>query len=126
MANELTELCISKQISRKEMVEVVQTIYSGFDKTVLSKCENVEKYGISLRPDAMKALYAKFAPDILEATKRRKGERHRLTCRISGRLETPVYEALQQHIQADGFATTQEWVTAMALRYISEKEGKAQ
>ena len=123
MCDELRELRISKQIPAKEMVEVVQTIYPKYDKTVQSKCENGEAYGVCLRPDAMKALYAKFAPDILEATKRRKGERHRLTCRISGRLETPVYEALQQHIQADGFATTQEWVTAMALRYISEKEG---
>lgn len=126
MSDELRELRISKQIPAKEMVEVVQALYPKYDKTVQSKCENGEAYGVCLRPDAMKALYAKFAPDILEANRRRKGERHRLICRISGRLENEVYEALQQHMQADGYATTQEWVTAMALRYIREKEGDSQ
>ena len=126
MSDELRELRISKQIPAKEMVEVVQALYPKYDKTVQSKCENGEAYGVSLRPDAMNALYTKFAPELLEARSKRKGERHRLTCRISGRLENEVYAALQQHMEADGYATAQEWVTAMALRYIHEKEGDTQ
>lgn len=126
MAEGLRELRISKQIPAKEMVEVVQMLYPKYDKTVQSKCENGEAYGVSLRPDALAALYAKFAPELLEAQKKSKGERHRLTCRVSGRLEDEVYAALQQHMEADGYTTTQEWVTAMALRYIREKEGNAE
>lgn len=122
MSEELRELRISRQIPAKEMVAVVQALYPKYDKTVQSKCENGEAYGVSIRPDAMNALYAKFAPDLLTAKKRAKGERHRLTCRISGRLEDSVYAALQQHMEADGYATAQEWITAMVLRYIAEKE----
>lgn len=62
MAEELRELRLSKQIPAKDMVAVVQAIYPKYDKTVQSKCENGDAYGVSLRPDAMAALYAHFAP----------------------------------------------------------------
>ena len=63
MAEELRELRLSKQIPAKDMVAVVQAIYPKYDKTVQSKCENGDAYGVSLRPDAMAALYAHFAPE---------------------------------------------------------------
>ena len=66
MAEELRELRLSKQIPAKDMVAVVQQIYPKYDKTVQSKCENGEIYGVSLRPDAMAALYAHFAPEVVE------------------------------------------------------------
>lgn len=77
---------------------------------------------MNIRPDAMKALYERFAPERLEPPKRTRHGQHRLTCRISGRLEDSVYAALQQHMEIDGYATAQEWITAMVLRYIAEKE----
>ena len=95
------------------------------DKTVQSKCENGEIYGVSLRPDAMAALYAHFAPEVVEQRKAAKKDAHRLTCRISARLETADYEALQQLIAADGYATTQDWLTAIVRRYIA-KAGDAE
>lgn len=55
MAEELRELRLSKQIPAKDMVAVVQAIYPKYDKTVQSKCENGDAYGVSLRPDAMAA-----------------------------------------------------------------------
>ena len=58
MAEELRELRLSKQIPAKDMVAVVQAIYPKYDKTVQSKCENGDAYGVSLRPDAMAALYS--------------------------------------------------------------------
>ena len=39
------------------MVAVVQGLYPKYDKAMQSKCENGDDYGISLRPDAMRALY---------------------------------------------------------------------
>lgn len=62
MAEELRELRLSKQIPAKDMVAVVQALYPKYDKTVQSKCENGDAYGVSLRPDAMAALYSHFAP----------------------------------------------------------------
>ncbi len=93
MAEELRELRLSKQIPAKDMVAVVQAIYPKYDKTVQSKCENGDAYGVSLRPDAMAALYAHFAPELAEGRKTAKKDAHRLTCRISARLETADYGA---------------------------------
>lgn len=91
MAEELRELRLSKQIPAKDMVAVVQAIYPKYDKTVQSKCENGDAYGVSLRPDAMAALYSHFAPELAESRKTAKKDAHRLTCRISARLETADY-----------------------------------
>ena len=83
MAEELRELRVTKQIPAKDMVAVVQSLYPKYDKTVQSKCENGEAYGVTIRPDAMTALYERFAPERLEPPKRTRHGQHRLTCRIS-------------------------------------------
>ena len=120
MVEELRDLRIAKQIPAKDMVAVVQTLYPKYDKTVQSKCENGDAYGVSIRPDAMKALYEQFAPERLEAPKRTRHGQHRLTCRISCRLENEDYEALQQLIKASGCATVQDWLTGI-VRGLIEK-----
>lgn len=120
MAEELRELRLSKQIPAKDMVAVVQTLYPKYDKTVQSKCENGEAYGVSLRPDALSALYDHFAPELAQARATAKKDRHRLTCRISARLETADYELLQQLITDEGYATTQDWLTATVRAYIAK------
>lgn len=125
VSEELRELRLAKQIPAKEMVAVVQELYPKYDKTVQSKCENGEAYGVSLRPDAMAALYARFAPELAAARKAPKKDNRRLTCRISARLETADYEVLQQLIEADGYATTQDWLTAIVRAYIA-KAGDAE
>lgn len=121
--NELRDLRVRCQLPVKDMVEVVRTIYPKYDKTVQSKCENGSTYGVSLRPDALEALYRAFDPDALEGRSKPKKERHRLTCRISARLEDGDYRALQQHLEADGYSTMQELLTDLVRRYLKEKEG---
>ncbi len=118
MSNELKDLRIMKQIPAKDMVAVVQELYPKYDKTVQSKCENGEAYGIALQPDALQALYEHFAPDVLEARARSRHGKHRLTCKIMARLETDVYEALQLLIKADGYNTVQDWLTDVVQCYI--------
>lgn len=125
MNEELRELRVGKQIPAKEMVAVVQALYPKYDKTVQSKCENGEVYGVTIRPDALEALYARFAPERQLARRATKKERHRLTCRISGRLECKDYEALQRNIKADGYNTVQDWLTDAVKQYNAEKAGDA-
>ena len=120
--SDLRDLRVRKQLPVKDMVEVVRELYPKFDKTVQSKCENGDAYGILLRPDAMDALYRRFAPDILEGRRLARRERHRLTCRISARLKNADYAALQQHLKADGYATMQDLLTDLVRRYLKEKE----
>lgn len=120
--NELRDLRMRLQLPVKDMVEVVRTLYPKFDKTVQSKCENGGAYGVVLRPDAMEALYRAFDPEALESCKKLKKEKHRLTCRISARLEDGDYKALQQHLEADGYSTMQDLLTDLVRRYLKEKE----
>lgn len=120
--NELRDLRMRLQLPVKDMVEVVRTLYPKFDKTVQSKCENGGAYGVLLRPDALEALYRAFDPEALESRKKPKKEKHRLTCRISARLEDGDYKALQQHLEADGYSTMQELLTDLVRRYLKEKE----
>ena len=101
------------------MVAAVQALYPKYDKTVQCKCENGEAYGVTIRPDAMKALYGRFAPGRLEPPKRTRHGQHRLTCRISCRLENEDYAALQRLIQVSGCATVQNWLTSIVRKLIA-------
>ena len=120
--NELRDLRLRQQLLAKDMVEVVSTLYPKFDKTLLSKCEHSGDYGVMLMPDALELLYRKTDPEALESRRKPKKEKHRLTCRISARLEDDDYMALQQHLEADGYSTMQELLTDLVRRYLKEKE----
>jgi len=121
MAEELRELRISKQLPAKEMVAVVRGMYPKYDKTMQSKCERGDEYGVRIRQDALEALYAKFDPGRLIKDKKQAADGHKLKCRISCRLPDDVYAELQQFIKADGFKTTQDWLTHTVERYLRRK-----
>lgn len=115
--NELRALRIDLGLPAKDMVAVVQELYPKYDKTMQSKCENGDDYGISIRPDAMKAIYAKFAPNGTKASRRKK-DRHRLANRVSCRLDDTDMEELQRRMEADGYATAQELLADLVRRYL--------
>lgn len=115
----LKKLRKDKNIPAKDMVEVIKAIYPKYDKTVQSKCENGAVYGVLLRPDAVDAICERFAPELKQGKKKND---HRLKCRISCRLEDDEYEALQLNIQADGYTTMQDWLTAIVQDYNRRKK----
>lgn len=140
--NDLRKLRTSRQLPAREMVAVVQGIYPKYDKTMQSKCERGNEYGIELKQDAMTALLTKFAPEKLtEVTQetpptevatrfqencnlvatKKKPDGHRLTCRISCRLEGEEYNALKEIIKEEGFDTTQEWLASNIRAFIKNK-----
>jgi hypothetical protein len=114
MDNELRAMRMRLELPVKEMVDVVRELFPKYDKTTQSKCENSDAYGVVLRPEAMQALRERFEPE--------KRDKHKLTCRISCRLEAEAYEALQQKLTADGYATMQELVTELVRRYIGKDD----
>ena len=118
MPEELRELRISRQIPAKEMVEVVKEIYPKYDKTMQSKCERGDEYGIQLRHDAMNALYERFDPEQLTKSKKKKGDGHIYTCRISCRLPDADYLLLQMYAKSDGYLTMQDWLTDQVQNYL--------
>lgn len=103
----------------RELVETIASIYPKFDKSLLSKCENGEVYGVQLRQKAMNALYDRFDPQRL--TKSRRRDTHRLTCCIRCRLPDELYRQLQQLIRAEGYGTTQDWLSAWVRAYVKER-----
>ena len=117
VSDEIRALRLAKNIPAKDIAETIRELYPKFDKTVLSKCEHGEDYGIHIRADAVDALYAKFAPELMEPRKKARRGGNLLTCRISARLTDEAYAALQQRMKADGYATTQGWIAAMVAQY---------
>lgn len=122
MADDLRSLRLSQKIPAKDMVAVVRELYPKYDKTIQSKCENGDIYGIQLRPDAMAALLKAFPTEATEAPCKPKTERHRLTHRVSARLGNEEYGALQQYLKADG-VTMQQWLASVVKDYLASKEG---
>ena len=112
---DLKTLRTSKNLSAKEMVAEVRKIYPKYDKVLQSKCEHGDVTGIELRKDAMNALVSKFAPEL----QKKKKDFHRLTRRISVRLENDVYDRFVRRLAADGYATNQDCLTALVNSYIS-------
>lgn len=122
MADELKSLRISRGIPGKDMVAVVQELYPKFDKTVLSKCENGDAYGVTIREDARVRLYERFAPELAEAERGRKKDTHRLTHAVKARLTDEAFERLQRVMEACGYATAQDLITELVAKFILEKE----
>ena len=118
-AYDLRELRRMVDISSREAVPVIQAIYPKFDKTMWSKV-NSDQYGADLPEDARKALWERFVPMVLEARRRSRHGKHRLTCSIRARLPDDVYAALQQCIRAEGYVTMQDWVTEKVIGYLAE------
>lgn len=64
MPNNLKELRLKTKTPAKEMVAVVQTIYSKYDMTSQSKCENSDAYPSGQKPSAAFQLKAQPSPDL--------------------------------------------------------------
>lgn len=119
--NPLRELRISKNIPAKDMIAVVRELYPKYDKMLQSKCEHGDEYGVDIRYDAMDALLAKYAPELLEKEKRRRNGYHRLTKRITCRLEDDEYDSLMKCIKQDGFDQTNAWLVYTVRQYLKSK-----
>lgn len=119
--NPLRELRISKNIPAKEMITVVREIYPKYDKMLQSKCEHGDEYGVDIRYDAMDALLAKYAPELLEAEKRRRRGGHKLTKRIACRLEDDEYDRLVKYVKEDGFDQMNAWLVFTVRQYLKKK-----
>ncbi len=117
----LKNLRLSKNIPSRELVNEVRKLYPRYDKTLQSKCERGDEYGIELRRDALEALLERYAPEQLEELKCKRSDGHRLTCKISCRLEDEDYNRLIAYIRDDGFTQMQAWLTFVVKNYLKTK-----
>lgn len=113
---------LRSSIKTSVMAEVVRGFDPKYEKTIQSKCKRAGEYGISIQPDALAALMEKFAPDEVEAKKRRRHGKHRLTCKITCRMENELYGLLQQQTKADGYDTVQDCIADLIKTYVGEAD----
>lgn len=129
----LRDIRVQSGANAKEIVSIVRAKYRGFDKPLLSKAENAEKYGVQLTPEALRLVVEEYAPELLSADvpaniaavtedkpraapKRR--DTHRLKRSIRCRLEEDDYARLMAYIREKGFDTVQSWLTHTVRKLI--------
>lgn len=117
----LRDLRLSRNISTGDMVQTVRALYPKYDRYLKSRCEHSAEYGVVIRPKAIEALLEKFAPDLLEAERKRRNSFHRLKRRIACRLADEEHEALLRYMKDEGFDTTQARLSFHVKHYLKSK-----
>ena len=107
----------ARGLQGKQIVEVMREKYPKYDKTIHSKVERPEEYGIRLLCEAENLIEEAFAGTAVQAKKR---DGRRLPCRVQCRMSKARFERLQQALRAEGFETVQAGVAHISARYLEE------
>ena len=102
----------------RELVDAVQTIYPRFDKSLLSKAKNAERYGVEICGDALKHLWLTYAPEEY-AKRKRNSDGHILTRRLQCRVDDALYEEFIKECHKSGFKDTNECLVELVLYFVS-------
>ena len=116
--NILRELRTMYNIPTDEIVKSVQKLHPKYDKTLQSKCEHTDEYGVCLEPNAMNMLIDTIAKLPSTTVKKVRKDNHRLTARAECRVEKDVKVAFIKKLQADGFNTMQGCLYFLIKAYI--------
>lgn len=101
----------------RELVDAVQTIYPQFDKSLLSKAKNAERYGVEICGDALKHLWLTYAPEEY-AKRKRHSDGHKLTKRLQCRVDDETYAAFMKKCHKDGFKDANECLVCLIELYV--------
>lgn len=101
-------------MKQKDRVRIVREAgYKGYDKSLDSKCENPQKYGVRRLDEAQADIEAvATAPeDVLTGKQgKRTGDRHKPGARISHRLPVERREQIRVAVITCGYGTVQHWL----------------
>lgn len=120
MGNHQRDLRLRSGLKLDALADIVKEVHPNFDKTLLSKCENPEKYGVKLDYQTFKLLYQAADPEGWEKYKRHT-DGHRLRKRVYFRMSDETFDRLKQQLKGDGYTSFQEWGTVLIYRYLSSK-----
>lgn len=118
---QMKEFREGRNLSQRDIIDVVQESAPGFDKYLLSKVERPEKYGIRLLNEIEQNLVEAFP---LTAPEARKPDRRKNPCRLYCRVGKRMYGQLQRALQADGFKTTQDGLVYIISKYLEGRDGE--
>lgn len=126
---ERSELSIFRCAAGLTALEVVRLLKPHFpliDKTVISKAEHGDLYGVELNHKAweiLKEVYPIAYNKAKNKAQKRKADRHKKTRRLSVRLSEDRFLQLQQQMQAEGL-TAQEFLERVLGRIATAPFGE--
>ena len=103
--------------TQKEIKAVRDAGFSGYDKSLHSKCRQPEKYGIQRVSEAEKALQAAIAQN---APKTPRIENRSKPNRIQGRFNESSFSLVQRALKASPHETMQDFVMTACLKYAND------
>lgn len=114
---DMKEFREQRDLSVKEVVGVVKETAPGFDRFLLSKVENPEKYGIRLLNGIEQSLEDAFMP----AKKPVKKDNRKKPCKLTFRLGKVKMRQLQQAAFTEGFETMQACLEYVVCCWLEER-----
>ncbi|MDD2429692.1 MAG: hypothetical protein PHQ85_08930 [Eubacteriales bacterium] len=118
--NPLRTFRIMNNIPAADIVSAIRSKFPRYDKTLQSKCERTEVYGVQLAVEGAEILSRTFKP-INGPFQAKTPDRHRFTRRISCRLPEDVFCELQLYVQSEGHGTMQDWLSSKIHMYLRNK-----
>lgn len=115
---DIKQFRISRGVEVKDMVSVLRDYYPGYDKSLQSKVENPDKYGVRLLEEAEGLLLGEFAQKP-SAPPRPSG--HKLHRRVQARLTEHDYGLLQLLKERYGYPTMQITLTTLIKQRIHQE-----
>lgn len=107
----------TRDLSVKDVVSVVRESAPGFDRFLLSKVENPEKYGIRLLNGIEQALEDSFSAP----KKPSKPDNRKKPCKLTLRLGKLKMRQLQQAAFTEGFETMQSCLEYIVTTWLEER-----
>ena len=110
--SELSLFRCAAGLTALEVVRLLKPHFPLIDKTVISKAEHGDLYGVELNRKAwetLKEAYPVACNKAKNKAQKRKADRHKKTRRLSVRLSEERFLELQQQMQAEGL-TAQEFL----------------
>ena len=123
MGNHQRSLRLRSGLKLDELTAIAREIRPNIDKAMLSKCENPEKYGVTLDYETKRHIFQTADPEGWEKYKRHT-DGHRLRKSIRIRMSEETFDRLQKLMEEDGYVSFQEWGTVQIFRYISDHPGR--
>lgn len=103
------------------IIAIVQRRHPKYDKTLQSKCERTELYGVQLAEDSMKDLRRELTPEEEKKAAWIRQGRHRLTNSVSCRLSEEDSERFREIARQSG-NTVQAYLSTMIRDHLYEHE----
>lgn len=105
-----------------KIIEIVRRRHPKYDKTLQSKCEHTELYGVELAKDSFDDVKRELTPEEAKREAWIRQGRHKLNDKVSCRLSEEDSERFREIVRQSGDGTVQTYLAGMIRERITECE----